>query len=108
MKIKRTLMGVLAGLLVLGTCLPGMALAKTPAHNTQSWTEAGQTVAFSTPASYESCPSGLGHDRLWTTGIPRTWRLLGRVTVEYVIRSGHQLVRHYTIDQHGDLDLTLV
>lgn len=105
MKIKISILIGLVAVLALGVGLPGTALAKAPSHNAQSWTLGAQTVTFSTPDSYMTCPPGISYDRLWTTGIPRNWRLSGRISVEYVTRSGHQLAWRYEIDRHGDLDL---
>ena len=83
--------------------------ATTSDPNTHTWTDPGSsglTISFTTVQTYESCTST--GDRIYTTGIPDNWTLVGYVDVNVVQPdTSWATFEHHEINQTGDLDLTL-
>ncbi len=95
-------------ILVLVLIALGVSVVATLA-STLSWTDPGGSglqITFTTPDTYYSCTSP--GDRIYTTGIPGNWTLKGHVNVVVTLPDGSwQSVKYYTVNQSGDLDLTL-
>ncbi|MCE7988753.1 MAG: hypothetical protein DYG89_46960 [Caldilinea sp. CFX5] len=83
-------------------------LAQAPTRDTRSWTDpggSGLTITFSTPKTYESCTSA--SDRIFTSGIPDNWSLLGAVDVYWATTTGAEKISSIPVRQNGNLDLTI-
>jgi hypothetical protein len=67
----------------------------------------GVQVTFSTPDTYAACPTTATSNQISTSGVPSDWRLVGVVIVRAVTDDGFEDITTYSIDQNGDLDLTV-
>src|SRR5690348_16134691 len=59
------------------------------------------------PKTYAACPPKTTTDQIYTRGATSKQTLKGRVLVQYVVGSSRILIKKYSIDQTGDLNLTV-
>lgn len=95
----------LMALVALGA-MSSTAHAQAP-RDVRDWTDDTLAVELSVPETRADCsPRGMT-DRLTTSGLPSTWRLVGQVRVGYVSVDGLVTSLVYPVDTMGNLDLTI-
>jgi hypothetical protein len=94
--------GLAAGLVTApGESTSGLAPAPAFASTTTQY-----GVTFTTPDTRAACPREATTDTITATGVGGL-RLVGGVSVQYVTATGRILVKTYSVDQIGDLSLTI-
>jgi len=89
-----------------GAILVVLAVIAVATAVTSAGTDEFAGMTLTTPDTYHACPAGWTHDSISLTGVG-TRQLQGWVHVQYILDGGRSSVQFITINQTGDLNLTI-